>query len=238
MATASRIIGAILGENAAVEPPRDEAELKTRLSRLAGLPLAAIAQEHGVPVPADLRRSKGWVGVLLERALGATAASRAQPDFPRLGVELKTIPVDERGRPMESCFVASLDLAAADLRWETSAVRKKLLHVAWVAVQASPRIPLRQRRCGAALLWHPSPEEEGGLRGDYEEIVDLLQDGARVTAHTGAWLQLRPKGRDGKSLRWALDEEGALARTAPRAFYLRRSFTQALLEKHFTLPGS
>jgi DNA mismatch repair protein MutH len=195
----------------------------------------AIAQQQGVPLPADLRRSKGWVGMLLERALGATAASRAQPDFPELGVELKTIPVDERGKPLESCFVASLALGAADLRWENSAVRKKLQHVAWVAVQASPRIPLEQRRCGAALLWHPSQEEEDALRGDYEAIVDLLQDGIRVTAHTGAWLQLRPKGRDGRSLRWALNEEGALARTEPRAFYLRRSFTQALLEKHFTL---
>jgi DNA mismatch repair protein MutH len=237
MATASRIIAGSVGENVRVQPPRDEDELKKRLSRLAGLPLLAIAEEHGVPAPAELRRSKGWVGMLLERALGATAASRAQPDFPLLGVELKTIPVDERGRPLESCFVASLDLGAADMRWETSAVRKKLLHVAWVAVQASPRIPLAQRRCGAALLWRPSPEEERALRGDYEAIVDLLQDGSRVTARVGAWLQLRPKGRDGKSLRWALDEEGGRARTAPRAFYLRRSFTQALLERNFTLPG-
>ena len=220
-----------------MDPPRDEAELRRRLYRLAGLPLAAIAQRHALTVPEHLRRSKGWVGQLLERALGATAASRAQPDFPGLGIELKTIPVDEAGRPMESCFVASLDLAAVDLRWETSPVRKKLLRVAWVAVQGSPRIPLAQRRCGAALIWSPSAQEEEALRADYESIVELLQDGVRVTAHTGVFLQLRPKGRDAKALRWALDEEGAPARTAPRAFYLRRGFTESLLTKHFTLPG-
>lgn len=220
-----------------MEAPRDEAELKKRLARLAGLPLGSIAKAQAVSVPGDLRRHKGWVGVLLERALGATAASRAEPDFPLLGIELKTIPVDERGRPLESCFVASLDLAAGDLRWETSAVRKKLSRVAWLAVQASPRIPLADRRCGAALLWSPSAEEERALRGDYQDIVELLQDGARVTARTGVSLQLRPKGRDKKHLRWALDEEGAPSRAAPRAFYLRRSFTQALLEKHFTLPA-
>jgi DNA mismatch repair protein MutH len=191
-----------------------------------------------VPVPdGGLRRSKGWVGQLLERALGATGGSRAEPDFPELGIELKTIPVDESGRPLESCFVASLDLSAVDLRWETSAVRKKLARVAWVAVQGSPRILLAQRRCGAALIWSPSAQEEEDLRGDYQDIVELLQDGARVTARTGAFLQLRPKGRDGKALRWALDEEGALSRAAPRAFYLRRAFTQALLTRHFTLPG-
>ncbi len=175
--------------------------------------------------------------MLLEKALGATGASRAEPDFPALGIELKSIPVDENGRPLESCFVASLDLSAVDLRWETSAVRKKLARVAWVAVQGSAGIPLAQRRCGAALFWSPSAAEEEALRGDYQDIVELLQDGVRVTARTGTVLQLRPKGRDARDLRWSIDEEGLEARTAPRAFYLRRSFTEALLKRHFTLPG-
>ena len=217
------------------DPPRDEAELSRRLGRLAGQPLCAIAAAHGVPVPDDLRRSKGWVGTLLERALGATGSSRAEPDFPALGIELKTIPVDPRGRPLESCFVASLDLGAVDLRWDCSPVRKKLARVAWVAVEAAPRIPLSQRRLGAALFWSPSPAELQTLRGDYEDIVELLAEGLRVTAHRGTWLQLRPKGRNAAALRWSIDAEGAETRTAPRAFYLRRSFTAALLEQHFTL---
>ena len=220
-----------------VPPPADEAELRQRLSRLSGRTLGEIARDFELPVPGDLRRSKGWVGTLLERALGATGASRAEPDFPELGIELKTIPVDERGRPLESCFVASLDLSAVDLRWETSAVRKKLARVAWVAVQGSPRIALTERRCGAALFWSPSPAEEAELRDDYLDIVELVQEGARVTARTGKVLQLRPKGRDARDLRWSIDEEGQTARTAPRAFYLRRSFTEALLARHFTLPG-
>lgn len=220
-------------------PPRSEPELEERLKALAGLPLGAIARRHGIapPLPGGPRHGKGWAGMLLEKALGATAASRAEPDFPELGVELKTVPVDGRGRPLESCFVASLDLGAAEQRWETSAVRKKLARVAWVPVQGSPGIPLEERRCGSALLWSPSPREEEALRGDYQDIVELLQVGARVTARTGTWLQLRPKGRDGSALRWALDEEGALVRTAPRAFYLRRGFTEALLARHFTLPS-
>ena len=218
-----------------IDPPRDEAELSRRLSRLAGHRLGAIAASLGVEVPADLRRSKGWVGTLLERALGATAASRAEPDFPQLGIELKTIPVDPRGRPLESCFVASLDLAAVDRRWEISPVRKKLARVAWVAVEAAAEVPLAARRLGAALLWSPSPPEQETLRSDYEDIVELIGEGFTVTAHRGTWLQLRPKGRDGAALRRSIDEEGAPGLTAPRAFYLRRSFTAALLARHFTL---
>lgn len=217
-----------------MEPPRDEEELSRRLGRLAGHRLGAIAEAHGVAVPPDLRRHKGWVGTLLERALGATAASRAEPDFPHLGVELKTIPIDARGRPLESCFVASLDLAAVHHAWESSPVRKKLARVAWVAVEAAPSIPLPSRRLGASLLWSPSPREQETLRADYEDLVELIGEGFTVTAHRGTWLQLRPKGRDAAALRRSVGFDGAAALTAPRAFYLRRSFTTALLAQHFT----
>ena len=215
------------------EPPRDEAELIARLRRLGGMTLGAIAGANGVSVPPDLGRNKGWVGQLLERALGATGGSRAEPDFPALGIELKTIPIDAGGRPLESCFVASLDLAAVDRRWEQSPVRKKLARVAWVAVEGSADIPLPARRVGAALLWSPTVDDERVLRADYEDIVELLDEGFAVSAHRGSVLQLRPKGRNAKDLRWALDEEGAPTRTAPRAFYLRRTFTAALLAQNF-----
>ena len=211
-----------------MEAPRDEAELAARLERLSGLRLHEIAAAHGV----GERRNKGWAGLVIEKALGATAASRAEPDFPALGIELKTIPIDDRGEPIESCFVASLDLAEYDLRWETSAVRKKLERVAWVPVESSG-----ERRCGTPFLWSPSETERETLKGDFEDIVDLLGVGARVTARTGTWLQLRPKGRDASHLRWALDEEGERVRTAPRAFYLRRSFTASLLAARRAAPA-
>jgi DNA mismatch repair protein MutH len=216
-----------------MEEPRDEDELTARLARLAGRRLGEIAGGLEVPVPQDLKRQKGWVGQLLERALGATAGSRPEPDFPRLGIELKTIPVNAQWRPMESCFVASLDLGAVDLRWEVSAVRKKLARVLWVAVEADPALPLAQRRVGSSILWSPSAQEQQALRDDYEDIVELLAEGVTVRGDRGVLLQLRPKGRDGAALRYAVNEEGAAARAAPRAFYLRRGFTAALLDRHF-----
>ncbi len=216
-----------------IRPPRDEAELSSRLALLVGRPLSAIAAEQGVQLPVDLRRNKGLVGQLLERALGATAASRSEPDFPALGIELKTVPVDARRRPLESCFVASLELGSFDRRWETSGVKKKLARVAWVAIDGERGLPLAARRCQAALIWSPTPLEATALQNDYEEIVELYEEGfgAKVTGHRGAVLQLRPKGKSGAALRWALDEEGATTRMAPRAFYLRAAFTGAILAK-------
>jgi DNA mismatch repair protein MutH len=218
-------------------PPASEAELRERLGRLCGRTLGELAATLGLVPPPDLRRDKGWVGQLLEKLLGASASSRAEPDFPALGVELKSLPVDGRGRPLESTFVASLDLGAPP-RWEESPVRHKLARVAWVVVQADRAVPLALRRVGAALLWTPAPEEEAALRRDYEEIVELIAAGfgAKVTGHRGAVLQLRPKGARGSSLRWGVDEDGAETRTHPRAFYLRPAFTHALLARHFQMP--
>lgn len=203
-----------------------EGELIRRMEALRGCTLGALAYAHGAPATF----SKGWTGMLLERVLGATAGSRAIPDFPALGIELKTASVDALGRPLESTFVASLDLAQADHRWETSAVRKKLARVAWVVVDASP--PLFDRRCVDAFVWSPSSREEGRLREDYEDIVDLLQEGFAVRATIGTALQLRPKGRDSGHLRRAVNEDGESSRAPPRAFYLRRSFVAELLASH------
>src|SRR5262249_39636744 len=91
--------------------PETQAELFARARALAGMTLGAIAEDHGVVAPSELLRAKGWAGQLLERALGASAASRAEPDFQRLGIELKTLPIDARGRPRESTFVCTIALS-------------------------------------------------------------------------------------------------------------------------------
>ncbi len=216
-------------------PPRDESDLRVRLSALSGHTLGELAARLALEVPEETKRGKGFAGTLLEKLLGATAGSRAEPDFPGLQIELKTLPIDARGRPLESTFVASLELAEADRRWESSAVRKKLARVAWVIVDGRREVPLASRRVGASLLWSPSPEEEARLRRDYEELSELAAEGFldRITGHRGEALQLRPKGRDKDHLRAALDEEGAEVRAPPRAFYLRASFTESLLRQYF-----
>ena len=59
--------------------PASEQELVERAEALAGLSLRELAERWAVPVPPDLRRAKGFVGGLVERALGASAGSRAPP---------------------------------------------------------------------------------------------------------------------------------------------------------------
>jgi DNA mismatch repair protein MutH len=214
--------------------PQSERELLASAWRVAGLTLGELGARVGVDVPDESVRGKGVAGQILEKALGASAGSRAEPDFVALGIELKTIPLDANGRPKESTFVCSTSLAAmADTDWEQSTVLKKLSKVLFVPVEAASDTPLRERRVGRAYLWVPTEEEERLLRTDWEQLAQLIADGdvERITGHLGAVLQVRPKAPHGKSRRRAPDEEGAVQWTMPRGFYLRPGFTGAVLER-------
>ncbi len=221
-----------------IEAPKSEAELVQRAKRIAGFPLAAIAKTLLVEVPIDQKRAKGWVGNLIEAALGATAGVRSKPDFEAIGVELKTIPVDRKGRPKESTYLTTVPLRRLSrLKWEDSDVKKKLARVLWVPIEAEPSVALGARRIGNPLLWSPSADEEAILKRDYEALAELISAGwvESLTAHRGESLQIRPKAENARARTWGEDAEGAPMRTLPRGFYLRKRFTQAILEKHFAL---
>lgn len=222
-----------------VAPPRDEAELVERAAALAGLRLAELAARFSAPVPPDLRRAKGFVGSLVERALGASAGSRALPDFPELGIELKTLPVDRAGSPVESTFVCTIPLTEiGQVEWADSRVRRKLDTVLWVPVEGEREIPVGERRIGQALLYRLTGEDEAVLRADWEELAGVIGRGhvEALTGHVGQFLQIRPKAAHSRARRVGIDAEGVPFAALPKGFYLRPSFTRALLARHFALP--
>ena len=131
-----------------------------RCRALAGKSLGQVAAELQVAVPTSRTRAKGWAGQLIERYLGANAASQPEPDFVSLGIELKTIPVNRHGRAKESTFVCMAPMrASSGLRWSDSTVRHKLKRVLWVPVEADPGISPANSRTGNAFLWSPSPQQ-------------------------------------------------------------------------------
>jgi len=219
-------------------PPATEAALLQQAQRLAGYSLGELAALAGLPIPPDLKRDKGWTGILLELWLGASAGSKPEQDFAALGVELKTIPIDSLGRPLETTFVCVAPLTGnSGVTWETSHVRHKLKRVLWVPVEGDRQIPLAERRVGAPLLWSPNEEEERQLSQDWEELMDMIVLGQveRITARHGEVLQLRPKAANSKALTEAIGARGEPILTLPRGFYLKKNFTGALLARHFLL---
>ncbi|ALS97530.1 DNA mismatch repair endonuclease MutH [Lacimicrobium alkaliphilum] len=217
-------------------PPASIEELLERTRQLAGLTLGELADLAGFATPENLQRHKGWSGQLLELWLGAEAGSKPEQDFPQLGVELKTLPVNEQGKPLETTYVCYAPLVnIAGMSWEHSNVRNKLSCVCWLPILASRTIAPAERRVGSAFVWQPDQNEEAALRQDWEEIMELLALGKieSVTARHGEVLQLRPKAADGKALTDAIGEQGQRIRTRPRGFYLKKHFTQQILDKVF-----
>src|SRR5471030_2244503 len=143
------------------DPPRNEQALLTRAQSLAGYSLGELAAHARLAIPPNLKREKGWVGTLLEVYLGAMAGSKPEQDFAEIGIELKTIPIDAAGKPLETTFVCVAPLTGnSGVTWESSRVRHKLARVLWIPVEENVRSHFRKeglaRRCCGALLMRSS----------------------------------------------------------------------------------
>jgi DNA mismatch repair protein MutH len=209
-------------------------QLKSRAHQLAGLTLAEVAEIYGITIPANLHREKGWVGQLIEYVLGADAGSRPEPDFTRLGIELKTLPISQLGEPMETTYICVAPrLGQSGICWRNSLVYKKLANVLWVPIEAERAQPLESRRIGTPLFWQPSAEQELLLKADWEELMEKLTLGKAISARHGQYLQLRPKAADGSVTTKAFDLQGRPTQAQPKGFYLKKNFTRLILQEAF-----
>lgn len=207
-------------------------ELLAKAQQLAGLTLGELATIAKIRVPPNFKKDKGWTGQLLELLLGAKAGSSPQQDFPDLGIELKTIPINTAGMPLETTYVCYAHLTnIAGIDWQNSNVRNKLNCVLWVPVEGERHIAPSDRRVASPVLWRPSDKQLSALRQDWEELMDMISLGEieNITARHGQVLQLRPKAADGKALTDAIGSDGRMIKTRPRGYYLRKCFTQQIL---------
>lgn len=219
-----------------VTPPKSEEELLNRARTLAGLTLEQLATKFHQPLPKNTTHAKGWMGQLLETSLGATATSKAEPDFQLINVELKTLPLTPTGKPKESTYVCTVPLTKLhEQSWSTCWLKRKLQRVLWLPLEADKRIPLGERHIGSAILWSPSTTQVAQLQKDWEELMELVCLGQldQITSHMGSYLQIRPKGANAKALTTTLDEEGNTIQTLPRGFYLRPEFTQQIIQSNY-----
>ncbi|WP_395340253.1 DNA mismatch repair endonuclease MutH [Ningiella sp. W23] len=216
--------------------PDSIAQLMSRVADIAGLTFGELAQSLDVQVPKDFTRHKGWTGQLIERALGASAGSKPEQDFPHLGVELKTLPLSHQNTPLETTYVCYAPLTNINgITWDSSNVKNKLQCVLWVPVQGERDIPIANRIIGSGFIWTPNAAQNASLEQDFNELMDLIALGKvqTIDARKGEFLQLRPKAANGRALTEAIGENGKIIQTRPRGFYLRKHFTQSILNQAF-----
>ena len=95
---------------------------------------------------------------------------------------------------------------------------------------------LAERQIGSAFLWQPSAEQWQLLRQDWEELMELISLGglANIRGAHGKVLQLRPKAANSKALTEAVGAGGEPIQALPRGFYLKASFTAAIVRQQFS----
>jgi DNA mismatch repair protein MutH len=212
-------------------------ELIYRFQAIAGKKIEDLALQCNIDIPNSLHYTKGWVGQLIEYVLGANSGNKSIPDFPTLGIELKTIPLNATLQPSESTYVCTAKINSTITDWKQSPVYNKLKHVLWVPVEASQNKPLKERRFGTPFLWQPCNKQLEILKQDWEELMELLQLGGieNLSAKHGTYLQIRPKAANSKVLINSLNNVGNPIKTVPKGFYLRTIFTKLILQKQFNI---
>lgn len=218
-----------------ISPPQTIQQLSQRAQQLAGKTIGQLTELYDDQSPKDLRVEKGWQGQFIERCLGADSGNLSQPDFSKIGVELKTLPIDYAGNVQESTYVSVVDInKTLGMSWHQSVVCHKLQHVLWVPIARQKGTPVTQSTIATPFLWQPTTTQQSILQSDWENAMELISMGKihQLNARMGEILQVRPKAANSRVLTTTTNEEGETAQTLPRGFYLRPAFTQQLLDTH------
>lgn len=211
----------------------NEDELLSRCQTIEGFSFSQLALALQLTIPQVPVQRKGWLGLAVELALGTTAGNKAIPDFAHLGIELKTLPLNEKGKPAESTFVTSIPLLTIHQQdWLSSQCYAKLKRVLWLPIEGDKKLSFAERRIGRAFLWSPTQEEEQALKEDWQELTQMIAMGSldEINASMGEFLQIRPKAANAKSLCYGFGNDGIKTLTLPRGFYLRARFTEQILK--------
>ncbi len=222
-------------QNTRITPPQNFDELIANLNFIVGKSLTELAEFARLPVPIDTLHGKGFTGELIEQCLGASAANQSIPDFPELGLELKSIPVDDNLCPLESTFLCYAPLTGIrHYSFETSPLYSKITRVLFVLIRASRELDFDERVVLGYFFYTPTEEELNIVRNDFNELYELVKTGnvEKINARIGQIIQMRPKGANGKVLTECIGPNGEIIKTRPRGFYMRRAFTQKLIKQN------
>lgn len=215
----------------------DISKLLELCKQIAGITIYDLTTILNVTCPTSLKSNKGWIGQLIESYLGVKINNLPTVDFPHLGLELKTIPINIKTlTPTESTYICTAPINDINLHWEKSVVYQKLSKVLWVPIESSAKLNLYSRRIGKPFLWQPNKKQAMILKNDWYELTEILRIGklGSLSAKYGKYLQIRPKAANCKVklINYkTIDEEHI--KTVARGFYLRANFTKQILAKFF-----
>ncbi|MFC6276403.1 DNA mismatch repair protein MutH [Psittacicella hinzii] len=214
-------------------PPQTWSQLLTYVQALVGKTVEQIADKHQVELIDSLKLNRGWLGNLIEIALGASAGSKPTQDFIDLGLELKTLAINENGKVKSDIFISSLPLNSYMLQdWQLSHVLYKLKRILFIPVENNPEIPLAQRRIGKGFIWSPNAQQLATLEADWKSIMEIItqRDFTALKSNLGSALCVRVKALNTQQSNTFNDIDLHSINLPPLSFYLRRNFVNEILQ--------
>jgi len=201
---------------------------------LNGYSIEELANSVSWPLPQNLNYNKGFIGTLIEFILGSDINNKIGPDFPKLNIELKTIPICCKGYPLENTFICYVPLFKnVGLTWKESYFFRKIKKILWIPIKGNRSNSFFKKTIGNAFIWTPNKSESYLLKQDWEDFMDLIISGKieNIRSQHGFILQIKKKCKK-NILTKCVDQIGRISLTSPRAFYFKKNFTLQLLKKN------
>ncbi|HMI77087.1 MAG TPA: DNA mismatch repair endonuclease MutH [Buchnera sp. (in: enterobacteria)] len=203
---------------------------------LTGYTLGELSNALLNNIPKNINYDKGFTGRLIEKYLGVLSNNQPRQDFYAIGIELKTIPINQYGYPLEDTFICTAPLVKnTGLIWEHSYFYKKIKRILWVPILAEKNIIVSKRVIQKPFLWSPTRIERTLIKKDWEEFMDLIVLG-KIETLTGEYGQvLRILKKSNAKYIKGIGEKGESINTPIRTLYFRKKFTYPILSRFLNL---
>lgn len=214
--------------------PLSQEQLSSRLDLLVGRSIGELCALAKIEAPKNNIAAKGFAGHILELFLGAHAHNQSLPDFVNLGIELKSLPVSSNFKVQTPTFVSMATLSSSSfIPFEHSSLYHKVNKLLFVLLHAPKGMPIGKRRILGYFFYTPDKPTLEAMAADYNEFCELIfaARAREINASVGNILQILPKAAHGQVYTPIRDHQGNKAYIAPKAYYLRPSFTNTLLEQ-------
>lgn len=205
-------------------------ELTENLRPYIGLNISEIAALQG----SLFKSHKGHAGQIIETLLGADGSNAKGPDLPDLGVEIKTLPINLDVKVMENTFVCCISLPFTETQFESSDFYLKAKRILFVPIIVKKKGSLSDKVLAEPFLWELNGKDLSIIKQDWIELSSYLRLGSwsSINSTLGEILHIRPKAANSRELSM-FQALGGHHRILPIGFYLRKSFTQSLVEINY-----
>jgi len=211
----------------AVSPVEFEDRLTARIDRYRGTTIKAIVRE----LRTTLSEGKGGLASIVRRMLGAPEGKRDIVELKKMGVMLKTVRIDDSGRPREDTSFPKIDfLEVISETWEDSTLRDQVSNMMFVVFQQSRSDDLEDATFLGASFWRPTEEQDRTMKREWETFVRHIRAGTldrRPQASQTQILHIRPHGRDSAD-RSSLPGGGDWITSS---FWLNKNFVRELMKQ-------